>query len=72
MQPRNKATLKGARYDWEDGSRVAVWFEHLGDTKSRVSVQHEKLSGADAAEAMKAWWRERVSELKVLLERGEM
>jgi hypothetical protein len=35
-----------------------------------VDVQHERLPDADAAEEMKAWWRERVAGLKGLLEGG--
>ena len=40
----------------------------LDEAKSRVAIQHERLPDADTAEAMKAWWRERVSALKPLLE----
>jgi hypothetical protein len=34
-----------------------------------VALQHERLSGAEEAERMKAFWRERVAALKEVLER---
>ena len=61
---------KSARYDWEDGeTRVIVGFESLGESKSRVALSHERLPDADSAEAMKAFWRERLTSLKEQLER---
>ena len=58
-----------ARYDWEDGStRIAVHFDALGESKSRVALQHERLPDAETADEMKAWWRERMRVLKALLE----
>ncbi len=60
-----------ARYDWGDGStRLVVGFESLGPAKSRVALEHEKLPDGQVADRMKGWWRERVAELKVLLEKG--
>ncbi|MCB0857300.1 MAG: hypothetical protein KDB54_12175 [Solirubrobacterales bacterium] len=60
-----------ARYDWGDGStRLIVGFEALGPAKSRVALEHEKLPDAQVADRMKDWWRERVAELKELLEKG--
>jgi hypothetical protein len=60
-----------ARYDWGDGSTLLiVGFESLGPNKSRVALEHVKLPDGQVAERMKAWWRERVEELKKLLESG--
>lgn len=60
-----------ARYDWGDGStRLIVGFESLGRDKSRVALEHEKLPDGEVAERMKSWWRERVVDLKDLLEAG--
>ena len=73
LHVRTATAPKSARYDWEDGStRVIVGFDDLGETKSRVSLSHERLPDADTAEAMKAFWRERLTALKAQLEGGEV
>jgi hypothetical protein len=36
-------------------------------TASTVALRHERLPDADAAEEMKRWWRERLSEFKARL-----
>jgi hypothetical protein len=46
-----------------------VTFLSKGETKSTAAVQHERLADADDAERMKAYWRDRVSALKEVLER---
>jgi hypothetical protein len=57
------------RFEWEDGStRVVAGFTALGDARSQVAVQHERLPDARSAGEMKAFWRERVLSLKTLLE----
>jgi hypothetical protein len=72
LRLRTATAPRTARYDWEDGStRVVVGFDAPAPDKSRIAVQHERLPDADTADEMKAWWRERVAELKVLLERGD-
>jgi uncharacterized protein YndB with AHSA1/START domain len=72
LSVRTATPTRTARFDWEDGStRVIVGFEDLGETKSRVTLSHERLPDADAAEEMKAWWRERLTQLKEQLEGGE-
>jgi uncharacterized protein YndB with AHSA1/START domain len=68
---RERRTLRprSARFDWGDGaSRVNVFFEPKGDAKSTAAVQHERLPDGAEAERMKAFWRERVSALKEVLE----
>lgn len=58
-----------ARFDWEGGAtRVVVGFAAKGDTKSTVAIQHERLPDAETAERMKTYWRERLVELKRVLE----
>jgi hypothetical protein len=58
-----------ARFNWGDGStRVSVSFIEKGPSKSAVAVAHERLPDADEAETMKLSWRERLSDLKSLLE----
>lgn len=66
---RTATAPRSARYDWEDGStRVVVGFEAKGESKSTIAIVHQKLPDAETAEEMKAYWRERVLALKVMLE----
>ena len=65
-----KATLeKSLRIAWQGGvSRVNVLFYPKGADKSQLTVTHERLPDAAAAERMKAYWKERLDELKAVLE----
>lgn len=68
---RTATAPTSARYDWGDGStRLIVGFESLAPDKCRVALEHEKLPDADVAERMKVWWRERLIDLKELLEQS--
>jgi uncharacterized protein YndB with AHSA1/START domain len=68
---RTATRSRSARYDWEDGStRVVVAFEAKGATKATIHVSHERLPDADAADAMKDYWRRALVDLKGLLESG--
>lgn len=67
---RTSKPNKSARYNWEDGtSRVIVWFEGKGESKSTVALAHERLPDADEAQAMKAMWKELLESLKAYLAR---
>jgi uncharacterized protein YndB with AHSA1/START domain len=69
LHRRKTTAARSARYDWEDGAtRVGVWFEAKGEDRSVVSLSHERLPDADAADAMKEYWRERLRVLKAHLE----
>jgi uncharacterized protein YndB with AHSA1/START domain len=69
LRLRTSTAPKSARYDWEDGAtRVNVGFAARSDTTSTIALSHERLPDPDAAEEMKRWWRERLAELKTLLE----
>jgi uncharacterized protein YndB with AHSA1/START domain len=58
-----------ARFDWDDGStRVNVSFVEKDPAKATVSVAHERLPDPDEAERAKASWRQRLADLKSLLE----
>jgi hypothetical protein len=58
-----------ARFDWEDGTtRVQAYFTDKGESKSAVAIQHERLPDPEAAEQMKARWRELLADLKRSLE----
>jgi hypothetical protein len=60
---------RSARYDWEGGpTRVNVEFSDKGPSKSTVAVAHQRLPNANTAETTKTRWKERLSELKSLLE----
>jgi hypothetical protein len=60
---------RAARFDWEDGTtRISVTFLAVGDARSQVAVEHERLPDAVAAEKRKVYWRERLTALKALLE----
>jgi hypothetical protein len=69
LRERTATKPKSARFDWGDGpTRVVVGFESKGASKSLAALQHEKLPDAEEAERMKAYWRERVTALKEVLE----
>jgi hypothetical protein len=69
LRERTSTPARGARYDWEDGStRVVVLFEAKGEAKSTVAISHERVPDADEADRLKAFWRERMAELKAQLE----
>lgn len=66
--PTTVSPPKSFRAECEDGTRIAVWLTDKGDARTGVSVQHEKLPDGDAAAAKKAYWRERLDDLKTMLE----
>jgi uncharacterized protein YndB with AHSA1/START domain len=69
LRERTATKPKSARFDWGDGdTRVIVGFVAQHEQKSTVALEHERLADADAAERMKAFWRERLAELKRDLE----
>jgi hypothetical protein len=56
------------RFVWADGaSRVTVTVS-AADGRTQVVVQHDRLSDRSSAQASKAFWRERLTALKALLE----
>ncbi|MFF4879818.1 MULTISPECIES: hypothetical protein [unclassified Micromonospora] len=66
---RTATAPRSFRADWAGGpTRIVVGFEAVGESKARVSVSHEKLTGAEQAAELKVYWRERLAALKVLLE----
>jgi hypothetical protein len=69
LRERTATRPKSARYDWGDGTtRVHVVFDAKDDAKSTVTLQHIRLDDAEEAARMKAYWRERLSTLKAVLE----
>ena len=69
LRARTSQPAKSARFDWADGAtRVNVLFEQKGEGRSRVALSHERLPDAETAERMKGHWRERLGELRTVLE----
>lgn len=60
---------KSMRITWSDGTNVEWYFVSKGEAKCQVAVQHGKLPDREAADRMKNWWGERLSELDRLLTR---
>ncbi len=70
LRERTATKPKSARFDWADGTtRVIVSFESRGAGKSTAALEHERLADAEEAERMRAYWRERITTLKEVLER---
>jgi hypothetical protein len=65
----SKATPgKSIRAAWGDqGGRIDVQFYPKGAAKTQVTIQHNKLADADAAEQMKAYWIAALERLRVLV-----
>ena len=71
LSERTSTPPRLARYDWEGGpSRLVVGIEALDDGRSRVGLSHERLADAAERERLKPWWRQRMTELKKVLEEG--
>lgn len=69
MRLQSSQPGRSARFGWEDGStRVVVDFAAKGPSKAMVSVLHQKLPDADIAATTKLQWRERLNELRSVLE----
>jgi hypothetical protein len=62
---------RSARFDWaEPPSRIAFNLASSGERRTQISLIHERLPDATAAEAMKVLWRDALTALKELLETG--
>jgi hypothetical protein len=62
LSERTSTRPKSARFDWGE-SRVNAVFVAKGEASSTVSVEHRRLADPDEAERMKAFWRERLTQL---------
>ncbi len=59
---------KSMRIAWGDGrTRVDVYFYAKGEGKSQISLQHRKLKDGKEAESYKAFWGEKLQDLKQIL-----
>ncbi|MGW7274987.1 hypothetical protein ACWGH5_31250 [Streptomyces sp. NPDC054864] len=72
---RTHRPAKSVTADFKDAtgttSRLSVGVTVKGPAKTLVGVRHEKLADAAEVAAYKAFWRERLAELKSLLESAE-
>ncbi|HEU0041559.1 MAG TPA: hypothetical protein VFQ15_04325, partial [Jiangellaceae bacterium] len=69
LEVRTATAPKSLRADWPDGStRIVVGFTPKGDAKAQVAVLHDRLADAETMATLKAFWRERLTALKSLLE----
>lgn len=64
---------RSGRFDWGEPPSLVTFTlsstgHPAGQPKTRIGLGHEKLPDADAADRMKAMWRERLTSLKQLLE----
>lgn len=70
LRERTATRPKSARFDWGQGeSRVNVTFLAKGEAKSTLALEHRRLADAAEAERVKAYWRQRLTSLKELLDR---
>ena len=69
LRLRTATPHRTARFDFEAGaSRLAVGFTVKGEGRSSVAMEHERLPDAETADRQKAFWRERMQELRRVLE----
>lgn len=69
LHQRTVTAGKVARYDWEDGAtRVTFTLTPKSDAATTVTVEHARLPDTDTADAMKAFWRAAMADLKAFLE----
>jgi hypothetical protein len=71
VRVRTTTAPRTLRADWEDGSRIAVWFTPKDEKRSQLALMHEKLAGSEAVAEAKTYWRERLAVLKELLEQTD-
>ena len=69
VEVRTARPAKSIRANWDDGStRLVIAFTARGEAKSQVALTHERIPDAATADKLKPWWRERVADLKRVLE----
>lgn len=70
LQLRTAAPYKSARFDFREGaSRVVVDFLAKGPDRVTLSIQHERLAGAEEVEPMRALWRTAMANLAASMRR---
>jgi hypothetical protein len=69
LAERTSTPGKRARFDVADGTRLSVELAASGDGRCQVAVEQDKLPSAERAATQRAYWRDRLEDLKALLER---
>lgn len=54
---------------WPDGTHVDLYFTAKDDGKSVISIEHRRLPSKEAADELKAFWGERLTDLAEMLKR---
>jgi hypothetical protein len=68
MRDRGSSPGRSLRFDWDGGpTRVRVDLDEQAPSKTLVSVEHERLPDPER-ETIKAMWKERLAQLRSLLE----
>ncbi|MFI5611365.1 hypothetical protein [Amycolatopsis sp. NPDC051903] len=68
LTPRTTQQNRSARFDWGDGAmRVNVGFVDKG-TRAQVALAHERIADEKTAAELKVYWKDRLTQLKKLLE----
>lgn len=71
LRVRTAKPHRTARFDVvDDEGRVVLTFDAKGDSRTTLSIEHEKLPDAASARRWTTFWRERLTALKELLERS--
>lgn len=68
LTERTSTANRSARFDAADGTRVNVTIAAVGESRCSMAVEQTHLAETGPAEAAKARWRERLTELKALVE----
>ena len=69
FEVRTARPPRSIRANWDDGStRLVIAFTARGEAKSQVALTHERVPDAGTADKLKAFWRERMADLKQDLE----
>ncbi len=66
VEPRPRGSKAGVRARFDvpgDGTRFAIFLTPKGDTRTVVTVTHERLAGPEAVTERRAVWRERLGRL---------
>ena len=68
LRERTHIEPRSARFDWGDGATRSTSRSWRRARARAVALSHERLADSGEAERTKAFWRERVSTLKAVLE----
>jgi len=64
---RTATANKSMRIRWEDGTPIDVGFYPRGETKSQVTLDHQKLRTKEEADRLRLFWSERFEVLAAMM-----